>query len=123
MRVHRQRWATTGLVVLAVLLGSLWAGTLAASGAGSPADGLASSRSTLAEAAVPPDRAPVLRPMAERPDRSGRLLPLLLGMVVAALAASFGPGVRRPRSDLAPVRPLVWPGRLDARAPPSLQPA
>jgi hypothetical protein len=124
MRVQRQRRATTGLVVLAVLLGLVWAGAPTASGAGSPVDRMASSGSTLGvEAAVPPDRAPVLRPTAERPDRGGRLLPLLLGMVVAALVASLGPGARWLRSGLAPVGPLARPPRLDARAPPTLQPA
>jgi hypothetical protein len=123
MRTHRQQ-ATIGLLVLAVLLGSLWAGALGGSGAGDPADQLTASRSPVdVEAAVLPDRAPALRPSAERPDAGGRLLPLLLGVPLAALAAAFSLRARRLGSDLAPAGSLVWSNQREARAPPSLQPA
>ena len=45
MGVNRRRLATTGLVVLAVLLGSLWAGGMAAPAAGNAAGKLAGSAS------------------------------------------------------------------------------
>jgi hypothetical protein len=119
MRVHRQAQAATGLVVVAVLLGSLWAGIPGASGAGDPADQLTASRLLLGvEAAVLPDRAPALRPSAERPESGGSML---LGMVLGALAAAFGLRPRRLRSDLALVGPLVRSTQLEARAPPHLQ--
>ena len=120
MRVHRRARATTGLVVLALLLGSLWAGALGGSSAGSPADRLAPSRSlVVVRAAVLPDRAPALRPSAERPEPGS---PLLLGMLLAALAAAFTLSPRRPRLDLGLLVPLVRPAQSEARAPPDLQP-
>jgi hypothetical protein len=122
MRTHRQRQATTIVVALATLLGSLWAGTFA--GAGTAADQLTTSRTGLGiEAVVPPDRAPALRPSAERPDPGGRVPPLLLGLVLAPFAAGFRLARRRPRSDLAPVGSRAWSGHREARAPPFLQPA
>jgi hypothetical protein len=124
MRVNQQRHAATGLVVLAVLLGSLWAGSLAASAAGNPADQLAASRSLLGlEPAAPPDRVPALRPAAERPDPGGRLLPLLLGLLAASLTVASGVPARRPRSNLAPARTPVLSAPWGPRAPPRLQPA
>jgi len=123
MGVNRRRQATTGLVVLAVVLGWLWVGGLAASAAGNPTGELTTSHSLLVlDPAVPPGRAPALRPPAERPDLGGRLVPLVLGLVVAALAATFGPGARR-RPGPVPLRSLLWSTHLEARAPPSLQPA
>jgi hypothetical protein len=123
MRVNRQRRATTGLVVVAVLLGSLWAGTPAVSRGSGPADQLTANRPQLGLEAVPPDRAPALRPSVQRPDPGSRHLPLLLGMLVAALAAISRPMARRRRSDRARVGVLVWSTQHEARAPPSLQPA
>jgi hypothetical protein len=124
MRVHRRQRAIMGMVVLAVLLGSLWVGGLAASAAGDPAGQLTTSRPLLGvEPAIPPHRAPALRPSAERPDPGGRLVPLLLGLLVAAIAAGHGRRARPLRSTRAQARSLVWCTRLQARAPPSLQPA
>ena len=117
MRVHRQAQVATGLVVVAVLLGSLWAGVLGASGAGNPADQLTPSRLLLGvEAAVLPDRAPALRPSAERPEAGGSML---LGMVLGALAAAFVLRPGRLRSDLALGELLVRSTQLKARAPPT----
>jgi hypothetical protein len=119
MGMHRQAQVATGLVVVAVLLGSLWAGFLGASGAGNPADHLTANRLLLGVgAAVLPDRAPALRPSAERPEAGGSML---LGMVLGALAVAFGLRLRRLRSDLALVGPLVGSTQLEARAPPYLQ--
>jgi hypothetical protein len=119
MRVHRQAQAATGLVVVAVLLGSLWAGVLGASGAGNPADQVTASRLLLGvEAAVLPDRAPALRPSAERLESGGSLL---LGMVLAALAAALALCPQRLRSALALVGSLVRSTQLEARAPPHFQ--
>jgi hypothetical protein len=124
MRVNTQRHATTVLVVLAVLLGTLWAGAPGASGAGGPADQLRAGRSRLGvEAAVPPGRAPALRPPAERADLGGRMVALLLGMLVTALAAASGTWAGRARPTVARARSRGGCPRLDARAPPSLQTA
>lgn len=123
MQGNRQRRATTGLVVLAVLLGSLWAGSLAGSRLSGPADQLTASHAQLGVEAVPPDRAPALRPSVQRPDPASRHIPLLLGMVVAALAATSRPRARRRRSDRAWVGALVWSTGRETRAPPNLQPA
>ena len=123
MRAPGRQQATTAIVVLAVLLGSLWAGAPAA-GAGRPADQLAATRAKLAvDVAVPPDRALVSRPSAERPAPGGRLLPLLLGLLTVAIAAGSGPPRRRARSSPARVGLLAWPTPREARAPPFLQPA
>jgi hypothetical protein len=124
MRVNRQRRATMGLVVLAMLLGPLWSGGLVASAAGNPANQLAAGRSLLGvEPAVVPDRAPALRPAAARSDPGGRLMPLLLGLVAASVAVLYGLGVGRLRDSSAPVWSLVQLTQLEARAPPVLQPA
>ena len=124
MRVKRQAQPTTGLVVLAVLLGSLWAGVLGASGSGTPAAQLTAGRSLLGlEAAVLPDRAPALRPSAERPDPGGRLLPLLLGLLAASVTVADGVPARRRRSSRAPARSPVLAAPRGPRAPPGLQPA
>jgi hypothetical protein len=123
MRTSRQRQATTVIVVLAVLLGSLWAVGLNPSATGDLTSQLNVTRPMPGiEAAVLPDRAPALRPSAERPDPAGRLLPLLLGLL-AALAATFGLAARWLRSEGAAVRSLAWSSHREARAPPHLQPA
>jgi hypothetical protein len=112
------------VLVLAVLLGSLWAAGLATPAAGNAADQLAASRSLPGlEAAAPRDRVPALRPPDQRPSQSGRLVPVLLGMLAAALTVGFGVGARRLRSGLAAGRSLVQRTQLEARAPPSLQSA
>jgi hypothetical protein len=123
MRVPRQAQSTTALVVLAVLLGSLWAGVLGPSGPGTPAAQLTASRSILGlGAAVLPDRAPALRLSAERPDPGGRLLPLLLGLLGASLTVAGGMPPGRRRSSL-PARLPVLTVPQGPRAPPRLQPA
>jgi hypothetical protein len=123
MRTSRRQRATTVIAVLAVLLGSLWAGALAA-GAADPADRLTANHAKLGvEAAVPPDRASALRASAERPDPGGRLLPLLLGLLAASLTVASGVPARRRRSSLALARSPVLAVPRGPRAPPSLQPA
>ncbi len=123
MRTHRQRQATTVIVMLAVLLGSLWAGGLAASATDNAADRLATSRSLPSvEAAIPSDRTQGLRPLGQRPDPGGRLLPLLLGLLAASLAVTYGVGARRRRSSLAPAGLPVLSAPRGPRAPPRLQP-
>jgi hypothetical protein len=124
MRTHRRQRATIGVVVLAALLGALWVGGLAARSTDDPAGRLTASSPLLGlEAGTPPHRAPALRPAAERPDPGGRLIPLLLGLLVAAVAAGSGLRPRRRRSTRVQARSLVWSTQLRARAPPSLQPA
>jgi hypothetical protein len=124
MRTSRQRQATTVTVALAVLLGSLWAGGLDPSATGDPTAQLSVTRPMPGiEAAVLPDRAPALRPSAERPDPAGRLLPLLVGLLLAAFAATFGLAARWLRSEGAAVGSLAWSSHREARAPPHLQPA
>ena len=123
MRTHRQRQATTLIVMLAVLLGSLWAGGLTASATDQAAE-LATGRSLPSvEAAIPPDRAQGLRPLAERPDPGGRLLPLLLGLLAASVMVTQGVRAGRRRSGPARPRSLTSPAPRRPRAPPFLQPA
>ena len=124
MGVNRRPHLTTAIVVLAVLLGSLWAGGLAVPAAGGPAGQLTAGASLPGiEPAALPDRAPALRPSVERPGPDGRLLPLLLGMLLAALAAPFGLPARRRGPNPARAGSLLRCTRREARAPPSLQPA
>jgi hypothetical protein len=124
MRMQRQQSATRVFLVLAIVLVSLWAGGLASSAVGSSADQLAASRSLPGvEPAALPDRVPPLRPAADRPGPSGRLVPVLLGMLVAAFAVGYGLGAGRLGSGLAAARSLVQRTQLEARAPPLLQPA
>jgi hypothetical protein len=124
MRAHRQQQATTGVLVLAVVLGLLWAGAPGASSAGDPADQLSAGRAPLGvEAAVPPDRAPALRPSAEHPAPVGRLLPLLLGLLAASITVAHGAPARRRRPSRVPARSPVPSAPRGPRAPPHLQPA
>jgi hypothetical protein len=124
MRMQRQHSATRVFLVLAMVLASLWAGGLASSAAGRSADQLAASRAGPGvEAAAPRDRVPALRPPVQRPIQSGRLVPLLLGMLATALAVAYGVGAGRLRSGLARARSLVQLAQGAARAPPFLQPA
>ena len=124
MRVNRLRHPATGLVVLAALLGTLWAGGLAAPASGEQATQLTGG-ATLPwiEPAVPPDRVPALRPSAERPDPGGRLTPLLLGLLVASVTVAYGVRPGRLRSSSARARPPTPPAPVGGRAPPHLQPA
>jgi hypothetical protein len=123
MPVNRRRHVTTGLVVLALLIGSLWASGAAAPAVGNAGDQLASSASLLGIGPLPlPDRLPALRPAAERPDPRGRLLPLLLGLLAASLVVACGVGARRRRSSLGPARSPVLSASRGPRAPPRLQP-
>ena len=124
MWMQRQHSATRAFLVLAMVLASLWAGGLASLAVGNAADQLAASRSLPGvEPAAPRDRVPALRPPDQRPSQSGRLVPVLLGMLAAALAVGYGVGAGRLRSGLAAGRSLVQRTQLEARAPPSLQPA
>jgi hypothetical protein len=124
MWMQRQHSATRAFLVLAMVLASLWAGGLASSAAGNAADQLASSGSLPGvEPAAPRDRVPALRPPDQRPSQSGRLVPVLLGMLAAALTVGYGVGAGRLRSGLAAGRWLVQRTQLEARAPPSLQSA
>jgi hypothetical protein len=124
MRMQRQHSATRMFLVLAMVLASLWAGGLASSTAGRSADQLAASRAVPGvEAAAPRDRVPALRPPVQRPIQSGRLVPLLLGMLATTLAVAYGVGAGRLRSGLARARSLVQLAQGAARAPPFLQPA
>ena len=123
MRTQRQRPATRGLLVLAVALGSLWVGGLAARPTDAPDRLAAIPTQPGFEPATLGDRPPVLRPPAGRSDPNGRVLPVLLGMLVAALAVAGGMWARRPRPGMAQTRSLAWSTQLEPRAPPSIQPA
>jgi hypothetical protein len=123
MQANRRQQATRVLLVLAVLLASVWTASLAAP-AGHPTNHLTDSRPLLGiEPAILRDRLPMVRPLVERPGQSGRLVPVLLGMLAAALAVGYRVAARRPRSGLAPARSLIQSTQLEARAPPFLQPA
>ena len=122
MRVNRQQQATRVFLVLAVLLGSLWAGGLVVSAVGNPADQLAAGRAQLGiQPAALRDRLLVLRPPVARPGWQGRLVPLLLGALAAAVAAAHGLLAGWLRPGLARGRSLVRSIPLAARAPPHLQ--
>ena len=121
---RRQHTATRAFLVLAMVLASLWAGGLVSSAAGNSADRLAAGRSLPGvEPAAPPDRVPALRPPVQRLTQSGRLAPVLLGMLAAAFAAAYGVAAGRLRSGFAAGRSLVQRTQLAARAPPFLQSA
>jgi hypothetical protein len=123
MRAQRQQPATRVLLALAVVLGSLWAGGLAARPTGT-ADQLAAIQTQPGiQPATLGDRTPALRPPVGRSDPTSRLVPVLLGMLVAAPAVAGAMRARRRRSDRARVGALVWSTRREARAPPRLQPA
>jgi hypothetical protein len=123
MRTQQQQPATRILLALAVLLGSLWVGGLAARPA-DPPDRLAAIHTQPGfEPATLGDRAPALRPPVGRSDPSSRLLPALLGLLAAALAVTGGTRLGRPRPGIARVRLLARSTRLEPRAPPSPQPA
>jgi hypothetical protein len=122
MRVHRQQ-ATRVFLVLAVLLGSLWAGGLIAAAAGNPA-GLAASHPQLGiQPAALRDPALALRSPVDRPGSQGRLVPLLLGPLAAALVAAQGLRAGWLRPALARGSSLVGSAPLAARAPPHLRSA
>ena len=124
MRMQPQHSAIRVFLVLAMVLGSLWAGGLASSAVGRSADQLAASRSLPGlEPAAPRDRVPALRPPDQRPSLSGRLIPVLLGMLAGACMLVYGVGAGRLRFGLAAGRSLVQRTQLAARAPPRLQSA
>jgi hypothetical protein len=123
MRVDRQQQGTRVFLVLAVVLVSLWTGSLTASSAGNPADYLATSRSQPGlQPATVRDSAPALRPAAERPGPHRRLVPLVAALA-AVLAGAYGWRAAARRRGLARAGPRGWPTPLEARAPPRLQPA
>jgi hypothetical protein len=123
MQANRQQQATRVLLVLAVLLASVWTAGVAAPAAGLSTIHLTGSHPLPGiEPAILRDRLPVLRPPVERPGPSGRLVPVLVGMLVAALAVAYG-CAGQSRSDLAPTRSLVRSTPRGARAPPPLKPA
>jgi hypothetical protein len=114
---RRRHTATRAFLVLAMVLASLWAGELVSSAAGSSADLLAASHSLPGvEPAAPPDRVPALRPPVQRSTQSGRLVPVLLGMLAAAFTVVHGVGAGRLRSGLAAARSLVQLTQLEEPA-------
>jgi hypothetical protein len=123
MRVNRQQQGTRVSLVLAIVLVSLWTGSLTAPSARTPADYLATSGSQpgLQPAALR-DSAPALRPAAERTGPQGRLVPLLAALA-AVLAGAYGRRAAARRRGLAHAGSRVWSAPLEARAPPRLQPA
>jgi hypothetical protein len=121
MRPQRQGLAARILLALALLLGSLWVGDLAASAAGGPAGRLTDGRSRAAvEAAVLRDHASAVRAATERPGPRGWPLPAALAAALAVVARWRAVGVRLPPAGgHAPLRDAS----LGARSPPHLQPA
>jgi hypothetical protein len=123
MQANRQQQATRVLVVLAVLLASVGTASVAAPVAAHSSIHLTASHPLPGiEPATLRDRLPALRPPVERSDPTGRLLPVLLGVLVAALAVAYG-CAGQSRSGLAGAKSLVRSTRREARAPPLLQPA
>jgi hypothetical protein len=124
MGADRRPHLTTAIVVRALLLGSLWAGGQAVPAAGAPAGQLTAAAPLPGiQPAALPDRAPALRPAAERPGPDGRLLPLLLALLTASVGVAHGVGPRRRRSSSARARSLARSAFRGPRAPPRLQPA
>jgi hypothetical protein len=123
MRVNRQQQGTRVVLALAVVLVSLWAGSLLAPSADNLADYLATSR---AQPGIQPatfrDPAPALRPTAERPEPRGRLVPLLATLAAALAGAGWGRTAVQRRGP-ARAGSRVWSTPREARAPPHLQPA
>jgi hypothetical protein len=122
MGARRQPPATRFLLVAALVLASLWAGAPAADPSGAGADGrlTAAATRTGAEAAVLRDRAPALGAPADRPGPGGPLLPVLLGLLVAALGAAAAARALGSPWPRAWARSLPGRTRLQARAPPPL---
>jgi hypothetical protein len=125
MRTRRRPPATRLLLVAALVLACVWASAPAAAPAGADPGGrlTAAAAQPGTEAAVLRDRAPALGVPANRPGPDGPLLPVLLGLLVAALGAAAA--ARALDSPWPRTRARSWPGRarLDARAPPlRLQP-
>lgn len=124
MRTQRQQPATTVVLALAVVLAALWTGGPAFSAVSNPSDQLTAARSLPGiEPAALRDRTPALRPAVDRASQNGRLVPVLLGLLLSALAVAGGARAGRPRPGLARARPLAGSTQLEPRAPPSLQPA
>jgi hypothetical protein len=125
MQARRWQQAPRVLLALAVLLASVSTARLAAPTAGHPTSHLRASRTLPGiEPAILRDRLPVVRPPVERLGQSGRLLPVLIGVLVAAVAVVCGLRAGRPcSSGLARARALARATLLEARAPPFLQPA
>jgi hypothetical protein len=119
MSARRRPPASRFLLVVSLVLASLWVVVPAAGRPGADSDGgLTAAVRPGAEAAVLRDRAPALGAPADRPGPGGPLLPVLLGLLVAALgvaAAARALGPPWPRARSRPGRT-----RLDARAPPLL---
>ena len=115
------------LLVMAVLLGSPWAGGLATTAGDSAAAQLTAGRLLLSLEPAVRDRLPALRPSAERPSSAGRP-GSLLGLLVAALAAAFARRARHHASGPAGTRsPLAWgpgatPGRHRSSSRPDRRP-
>jgi hypothetical protein len=123
MRVNRQQQGTRVVLVLAVVLVSLWAGSLIAPSAGNPADYLATSRSQPGiQPATFRDSVPALRPATERPDPQGRLVPLLATLAAAVAGARWRRTAARRRGPARAGSSICSTPR-PARAPPHLQPA
>jgi hypothetical protein len=124
MQANRQQLVTRVLLVLAVLLVSVWMGSHAGPAAGQPINHLTANSSLPGvEPAVLRDRLPALRPPVDRSGQSGRLVPVLLGILVAAHTVGYERCTRRLRSGVVRGGSLVQRTPLEARAPPILQPA
>jgi hypothetical protein len=123
MQVNR-RLSINTLFALALVLGSLWIGGLAAAAVGDVSEYLATEHAQQRmQSAVLPDLVVVLRPAPERFSSFGRLERLLLAVLVSAGAAGDRRRVAGPRPGLTRAGSRVCSTPLQARAPPCLQPA
>jgi len=122
MSTRRQPPATRFLLVAALVLASLWVGAPAAGPVGADADGRLTTAAARpgTEAAVLRDRAPALGAPADRPGPGGPLLPMLLGLLAAALGVAAAVRALGPPWSRARARSVPGRIRLHARAPPSL---
>jgi hypothetical protein len=124
MRVNRQQQSARTFLVLAVLLASFWTANLAAPAAADATNHLTASRLLPGiEPAILRGRLPMVRPPVERQGPGGRLVPALLGVVVAAVAVAAWVHAGWSRPGSARAWSLTRSTRREARAPPFLQPA
>jgi hypothetical protein len=119
MQMNRQQLSIKAWFALALVLGSLWVGGLAAASASDPSDHLTKAAQQRMQPAALPDPLVALRPAPERSGWFGRLVRLLLAVLVAAHAAGYWRRAGGPRPGLTRAGSRICSAPLQARAPPA----